>query len=74
MSRRTIAPPANARGDLPLAVLRADLRAQAPVDGVERGRVAGAERLAPGDARDLLERLRVGRDGRAARCRAASGR
>ena len=49
-------PAREGRRDLAPLVLLADLGAQAPVDRVQRGRVAGVEGLAAGEARDLLQR------------------
>ena len=66
-----------ARADLALDVLGADLRAELLVDAVERAGVGRLGERAAGDAADLLQRLRVGRDRDAprpsarARCRSA---
>src|SRR3954464_2044816 len=55
------APAGEARGDLVLAVLAPELRAELLVDLAEAIGVRGGEGLAAGGARDLLQRLRGGR-------------
>ena len=49
-------------GDLALLLLGGEARAEVGVDRLELGGLRGLEEAAAGDARDLLQRLRVGRD------------